>query len=52
MLKDNGNLATMLSQNLRDYRSLAKHSRPIFSNFSRFGLTISQGRLTFKVDYL
>ena len=33
------------------YRSLAKYSRPIFSNFSRFGPTIFQGRLTFKVDY-
>ena len=34
------------------YRSLAKHSRPIFSNFSHFGPTISQGRPSFKVDYL
>ena len=34
---------------LRDkYRSLAKHSRPISFNFSRFGPTISQGRLSLK----
>ena len=30
------------------YRSLAKHSRQIFSNFSRFGSTIFQGRLSLK----
>ena len=39
------------NRNLYEYRSLGKHSRLIFSNFSLFASTISQGRLSLKDCY-